>query len=381
MRGEGENQSKITIGGRNEHGMGWRTTGGGFNLGGIRTSAGPVNDTIDPDVVVDPSGSLGNTLPATVRPAGPSNDGTPLVAYPGGIGRQDQGADRQTTTTYADGTMVPVVTRTTNRMWALGQMQLEESRQASVHEPSEIARQAFDMAFAPQGTKYEGAAVWDMLGLVEAKQRDKSVDPATKAQLTTAWRSVYQRGHTEGVLGMPSAARNFPAQFKEDALGAFGGSNVRGPRIATSNVLPTTKAGHAAYRIGGGWPGTGGSGPVKGTIGITNETSTAALKNYYPAGGGVEFVYDPATSTFVAGRPARGQFDGSPHQQLAQSINASDEKVVVGGTFTRGPNGEFLTTENSGHYGQNWTDPVRAQFQTWLSSRVGKPVNHQNWGK
>lgn len=133
--------------------------------------------------------------------------------------------------------------------------------------------------------------------------------------------------------------------------------------------------------LGGGWPGTGGAGPVKGTIGITNETSTASLRNYYPKGGGVEFVYDPVANTFVAGRPEKGLFNGSPHQQLAQSINATNERVVVGGTFTRGPNGEFLTTENSGHYGQNWTDPVRAQFEAWLRSRSEMPVTHQSWGK
>lgn len=130
-----------------------------------------------------------------------------------------------------------------------------------------------------------------------------------------------------------------------------------------------------------GWPGTGGAGPVNGTIGFTNETSTASLRNYYPKGGGVEFVYDPASDIFVAGRPEKGLFNGSPHQQLAQSINASNERVVVGGTFTRGPNGEFFTTEHSGHYGQNWTDPVRSQFEAWLQSRTGVPVTHQPWGK
>ena len=119
-----------------------------------------------------------------------------------------------------------------------------------------------------------------------------------------------------------------------------------------------------------GWPGTGGAGPVPGTIGITDQTSVAALRNYYPKGGGVEFVYDPATNTFVTGRPTTDLFAGSPHEQLAQSINDGDSQVV-GGTLQRGANGEFITTENSGHYGQNWTDANRQQFQTWLSNRVG----------
>lgn len=119
---------------------------------------------------------------------------------------------------------------------------------------------------------------------------------------------------------------------------------------------------------------------MPGTIGITDQTAAGALRNYSPKGGGVEFVYDPATNTFVAGRPLSGLFQGSPHEQLAQSIGAAN-RPVVGGTFRRGANGEIFTTENSGHYGPNWTDPIRQQFQNWLSNRVGVPVDHQPWGK
>ncbi|WP_185879000.1 polymorphic toxin type 43 domain-containing protein [Variovorax sp. MHTC-1] len=122
-----------------------------------------------------------------------------------------------------------------------------------------------------------------------------------------------------------------------------------------------------------------GSGPARGVIGITDDTPVTALQNYYPRGGGTEFVYDPATRTFAAGKPARGQFDGSAHEQLARSIGANESKVV-GGTMQRGPNGEFYTNENSGHYGQNWTPEIRADFQKWLSGRANRPVDHQSWG-
>jgi hypothetical protein len=128
----------------------------------------------------------------------------------------------------------------------------------------------------------------------------------------------------------------------------------------------------------GGWPGIGGAGPVPGTIGIADQTSVGALKNYNPKGGGVEFVYDSGSNTFVAGRPAAGLFDGSPHQQLAHSIGAAD-RPIVGGTMQRGANGEFFFTENSGHYGQNWTNANRQQFTDWFSQRVGSPVNHNPW--
>lgn len=129
-----------------------------------------------------------------------------------------------------------------------------------------------------------------------------------------------------------------------------------------------------------GWPGRGGAGPVSGTIGITDSTSVRALQEYYPKGGGVEFVYDPTTNRFAAGRPASGLFDGSPHEQLAQAIGSNRySSEVVGGTFQRGPNGEFFTTENSGHFGNNWNNDVRAQFQQWLSNRVQRPVVHESW--
>jgi filamentous hemagglutinin len=129
-----------------------------------------------------------------------------------------------------------------------------------------------------------------------------------------------------------------------------------------------------------GWPERGGSGPAPGTIGITDSSSTAALRNYYPKEGGIEFVYDPTTNRLAAGSPKKGLFDGSPHEQLAQSIGtARNSSEVLGGTFQRGPKGEFLTTENSGHYGQNWTNQNREQFQQWLSNRVDLPVYHGPW--
>ncbi len=87
--------------------------------------------------------------------------------------------------------------------------------------------------------------------------------------------------------------------------------------------------------------------------------SFAALRNYNPKGGAA-YVFDPATGTFAVGRPAASAgLKGSPHEQLAQSIGA-DSSSVVGGTLTRGSNGAFITTEQSGHYWQNWT-PGSAQ--------------------
>lgn len=65
------------------------------------------------------------------------------------------------------------------------------------------------------------------------------------------------------------------------------------------------------------WPETGGSGPVPGAIGIADATAVKVLRNYYPKRNGMEFVYDPPlTNTFVTGRPQRGLYQGSAHEQL-----------------------------------------------------------------
>lgn len=92
---------------------------------------------------------------------------------------------------------------------------------------------------------------------------------------------------------------------------AMGMGVVRGVGAGALADLPGVSSleGVAPARMG--WPGRGGAGPVPGTIGITDSSSVAALQNYYPKGGGVEFVYDPATNQFAAGSPMRGLFDGT----------------------------------------------------------------------
>ena len=89
-------------------------------------------------------------------------------------------------------------------------------------------------------------------------------------------------------------------------------------------------------------------------------------------------MYDPVSNTFAVGKPL-SSLPGSPHQQLATAIGAN-ESVVVGGTFLRNAKGDILTTEQSGHYGINWTDDIRVKFTAWLQGRTGVPVVHQKWG-
>ncbi|MFC4305234.1 polymorphic toxin type 43 domain-containing protein [Cohnella boryungensis] len=56
-------------------------------------------------------------------------------------------------------------------------------------------------------------------------------------------------------------------------------------------------------------PTSKGSDPVPGVIGVNPSTkSVGVLKNYNLKAGGVEFVFDAKTITFVAGSPTSGLF-------------------------------------------------------------------------
>lgn len=122
-------------------------------------------------------------------------------------------------------------------------------------------------------------------------------------------------------------------------------------------------------------PSWKGSGPVSGVLAVNaNSKSVRAIQEYYPSEGAVEFVFDTRTNTFAVGKPNDGSIMGSPHQRLAASIGA-DGRTIVGGMFKRGPNGEILTNEFSGHYWQNWTPEIRQQFER-VMREYGLPVMH-----
>lgn len=161
---------------------------------------------------------------------------------------------------------------------------------------------------------------------------------------------------------------NNPGHALGGALGAAatvavpGGAGVRG-------TTPASKVTQGSTAI------RSGSGPVAGVLEASaTSRSLAALRNYVPKGG-VEYVFDPATGVFATGRPSSlAGLSGSPHQQLAASIGA-EPSSVVGGTLTRNAQGVFVTTENSGHYWQNWTPAIRKQFVETMNG-YGFDVSH-----
>ena len=126
-------------------------------------------------------------------------------------------------------------------------------------------------------------------------------------------------------------------------------------------------------------PNWKGSGPARGVLGINrNSRSNKAIKNYYPRSM-IEFVFDAKTDTFVVGENKDSVEFLSAHQKLAESINADQgANTTLGGTFSRGENGEIYTTEDSGHFGKNWTDDLRIHFQN-VMKKYGLEVKHGRW--
>lgn len=118
-----------------------------------------------------------------------------------------------------------------------------------------------------------------------------------------------------------------------------------------------------------------GSGPAAGVLEVSvGVKSVAAFKNYKPSEA-VEFVFDSSSRRFAVGKPKPSlKLSGSPHQQLAQLIDAGSE--VVGGLFRRDNTGIIVTNELSGHYWQNWTPALRVEFVAFLESMTSQRVKH-----
>ena len=62
-------------------------------------------------------------------------------------------------------------------------------------------------------------------------------------------------------------------------------------------------------------------------------------------------------------------------------IGSDESSHLVGGTLRRDSKGNFITNEDSGHYGENWTDEIRQKFKNFVESITGKKIEHKKWGE
>jgi len=121
-----------------------------------------------------------------------------------------------------------------------------------------------------------------------------------------------------------------------------------------------------------------GSGPVPGVIEISEEAKSTKQFLNWNSKTGVEFVFDSENKRFAMGKAQIGT--GSPHQKLAQAIGSTNSKNVVGGTVSK-VDGKFIFTENSGHYGENWTPDIRKEFSVFIKQLTGVEVNNIGYTK
>lgn len=114
-----------------------------------------------------------------------------------------------------------------------------------------------------------------------------------------------------------------------------------------------------------------GSGPARGILGLSAASkSNKAILNYFPKKGeSVEFIFDIKQKVFLVGTP--GKFK---HYKLANTIGSKPSNVV-GGMFSRGKNGEFITNEWSGTFWRNWNSTTREQFIKSMK-QFGVNVSH-----
>lgn len=185
---------------------------------------------------------------------------------------------------------------------------------------------------------------------------------------------------SDGALtaGVEGAAGGFAGKALIGVAGDTFGPALNGVLARALSRLTDSVASRVAALRGGSMAAEAelaGSGPVSGVLEVSGRVkSVGAFRNYNPRAG-AEYVFDPATSRFAVGRPAADSgLKGSPHQQLAESIGA-DQSGVVGGMLRRGPGGEFITDEMSGHFYQNWTPEIRSQFTDFMQ-RFGLDVVH-----
>ncbi|MEZ0228477.1 MAG: RHS repeat-associated core domain-containing protein, partial [Planctomycetota bacterium] len=135
----------------------------------------------------------------------------------------------------------------------------------------------------------------------------------------------------------------------------------------------------------------GGSGPAPGVIELSPGKPSGAFANGMRNTNPVEFVFDLEAARMLVGKAPCG--GGSRHENLAQVLGYLTETNahmygwgipengnLVGGMVWRGPNGEIMTNEHSGHYGGNWTPAAREAFMKFVQSTTGAAHTHEGWG-
>jgi RHS repeat-associated protein len=116
-----------------------------------------------------------------------------------------------------------------------------------------------------------------------------------------------------------------------------------------------------------------GTGPAAGFLEVSDAyPSSKAVQNFGSADF-VDFIFDPKSQRFIMGKGPHG------HDSILQAGQIVRHEHIVGGRIAR-RGGRLVTDEWSGHYGENWTPQIRAQFLEFMKAH-GVDILHSPWGQ
>jgi RHS repeat-associated protein len=120
-------------------------------------------------------------------------------------------------------------------------------------------------------------------------------------------------------------------------------------------------------------PRIAGSGPASGYLEVSDAYASSKAVQNFSSSTPKDFIFDPNSGRFVMGRGPFG------HDSILEAARITPSESTVGGTIWR-ENGNLMTNEWSGHYGQNWTPEIRAQYLNFMQEQ-GVDITHIPWGQ
>ena len=125
-----------------------------------------------------------------------------------------------------------------------------------------------------------------------------------------------------------------------------------------------------------------GSGPRPGFIEVSRDYNSSKAIQNFRSETPTDFIYDHKSDRFVLGANyrSRGRLMNRGHDEVANAAGISTEgrdQRIVGGRLSR-QDGALVTDEFSGHYGPNWTPPIREKFVQFMKEH-GVEVKHNAW--
>lgn len=115
----------------------------------------------------------------------------------------------------------------------------------------------------------------------------------------------------------------------------------------------------------------GGSGPAKGFLEVSDAYASSKAVQNFGSAKTTDFIFDSQSQRFIMGNNSLG------HPGILRAGGISESKSVVGGGIFR-RDGQLMSSEWSGHFGQNWTPEIRQHYQSFMQQH-GVNIQHTAW--